>query len=151
MGIKASFNRFMVDGELILQPSSEAALTATGASLKKLDLQRLFAHWNAAGDIAINQQFTVVLVVNVADVSGDQTYTPSLRVDSAVGMGSAVAFATFPNIVAPGTYFYSVTREQLKKAISDPQFMDINITVAGEDTADFDYWAYAVPFPQSFG
>lgn len=148
MTSNASRVRFPVDELLILQTEAHAALSATGASENKLDLQKMAAYWNSANDIAINQEFMIVIVVPTApNVDTSQTYTPTIRTDTLASMGSATVIATLPDITAAGIYYYAVSREVIKALEADAGFMDINITIAGSGTKSFDYWAYASPFP----
>lgn len=147
MTVGASRVRFSVDGALMLADADTATLTATAASEHQLSLGKLAAFWNSAGDIAINQQFMIVIVVTTALHDSSQSYIVTARVDTLTAMGSPTVIATLPAIIAAGVYYIPVTREMIKQFETDPGFLDLNVTIAGSGTKDFDYWAFAAPFP----
>lgn len=151
MTANASRVRFPVDELLMLADEDTAGLTATAASEHQLDLQKMAAYWNSAGDIAINQQFMIVIVATAVTHDSSQSYVVTARVDTADSMGSPTVIATLPAIIATGVYYIPISREQIKQFESDPGFLDLNVTIGGSGTKLFDYWAYASPFPTVMG
>lgn len=143
----ATRNRFVPDSLLYLEPEDTAGLTATAASTDQLDLSKLGAYWNSAGDIAVPQEFQIVLVVAAATHDSSQSYIVTARVDTAASMGSPTVIATLPAITAPGTYYMPISREMIKALEADPGFLDLNVTISGSGTKLFTYSAYVAPFP----
>lgn len=144
----ATRNRFVPDSLLYIEPEDTAGLTATAASTHQLNLNKLTAYWQSAGDIAVNQEFQIVIVVAAATHDSSQSYVVTARVDTLAAMGSPTVIATLPAITAPGTYYIAVTRELIAALEADPGYLDLNVTIGGSGTKLFTYSAYAAPFPR---
>jgi hypothetical protein len=152
MTANASRVRFALDSALILQDSGQAALTASGASVAQLNLQKLKAYWNGPGEYAINQEFMIVLVVGASLHDSSQSYVVTVRTDEEVAMDNASTVFTMPAITAPGIYYIPIARELLAEVgEADPAFMDVYVTIGGSGTKSFLFYAFAAPFPDSGG
>ena len=144
--------RFPIDGSLFLQDSTVGSQSSTTASQNQLNLERMTGWWNSAGDIAINQEFMVVIDVSAVDVDTSQTYIFTGRVSAAANMSSPQIVETIPTIGATGIFYMPISREMLKgTSVTDPKYFDINMTVGGSGTKEITYTAYVAPFPQSGG